>query len=65
MPKPLPREYSRPVQGFELRAVELPDDHEFARRLRQRKELRILQFTGECQELERLIGLKRAYRAPR
>ncbi len=65
VPKPLPREYSRPVHGFALRTVELPDDHAFARQLRERKELRVLQFTEECRELERLIGLPRTFRAPR
>lgn len=64
-PKPLPLEYSRPVHGFELRAVEFPDDHEFARQPRERKELRVLQFTEECRELERRIGPPRTVRAPR
>ena len=58
VPQPLPDEYSYPTYDFRLREIELPDQHALSRRLAAKGEVRLLQFSDDAKELERLIGAR-------
>lgn len=57
VPRPVPDEYSRPLDKPLLEA-DIPGDHPLALRLKAEKNIRINQYEDERYELERLTGLK-------